>query len=119
MSSMREMRENETFELVVGSAPLVIMLFTTPGCGACEALRIKINRWLERRDSRPIAKKINLAAVHIPLHEHPELAQEGILSAPAVQAYAHGKLFYESAGYFSLDAFLQKVANLEHMMLED
>ena len=117
MSSMREMRENETFELVVGSAPLVIMLFTTPGCGACEALRIKINRWLERRDPRPIAKKIDLVAVHIPLH--PELAQEGILSAPAVLAYAHGKLFYESAGYFSLDAFLQKVENLERMMLED
>jgi hypothetical protein len=115
---LNEIHADETFESVVSSAPLVVLLLTTPDCGVCEALRIKINRWLDERDSLPTTKKLNLIAVRIPLNEHPELAQKGILSAPAVRIYAHGRLFYESAGYFSLDAFLQKVEDLEHRMLE-
>jgi thiol-disulfide isomerase/thioredoxin len=116
---INEMHADETFESIVGSAPLVVLLLTTPDCGVCEALRIKINHWLDERDSLSTTKRLNLIAVHIPLNEHPELAQKGILSAPAVRVYAHGRLFYESAGYFSLDAFLQKVEDLERRMLEE
>lgn len=114
---LRELAPGERLEDVIAAAPLALLQFGTSACAPCEALRLKIDSWLDERDTEP--GHLPLEAIHISLDEHPALAaQADVLSAPTLRFYAEGQLWAEARGYFSLEAFLARAERAGQLLQE-
>ena len=114
-SHLREIGPEESLEAAAEGAPLALLLFGTATCAPCQALMIKIDRWLEVRAERADALPID--AIYVSLDEHPALAaQANVLSAPTIRLYAQGQLWAEAGGYFSLEAFLARTELVEERL---
>lgn len=96
---MKELCEN--LDDLISQNPTLILQFGEDVCGACHAIRFKLDKWLEGK---------HVEARYIDISSHLELcSQMGILSAPAVMVYMDGKMVAKEAGYFSLDEMLGSV----------
>lgn len=114
---LRELAPGEQLEDIIASAPLALLQFGTASCAPCGAIRQKVDRWLDERDKEP--GHLPIDAVYISLDTHPALAaQADVLSAPTLRFYAEGQLWAEAAGYFSLEAFLDRAERAEQLMKE-
>ncbi len=87
---------------LVKSTPILILQFGEDTCGPCYAIRSKLDKWLEKHDG--------VSARYVDIEDHLELcSQMGIFSAPTVIAYVDGRVAAKESGYFSLDAFLERI----------
>lgn len=112
---LRELAPGEQLEDIIASSPLALLQFGTQSCAPCGALHQKIDSWLDEREKVP--GHLPLAAVYIPLDEHPALAaQADVLSAPTLRFYADSQLWAEAAGYFSLEQFLARAERAERLL---
>ena len=79
---MKELTEN--LDELAKSTPVLILQFGEDICGPCHSIRSKLDKWLET-------------------------SQMGIFSAPTVIVYVEGQVAAKESGYFSLDAFLERI----------
>lgn len=112
---LRMLGPEESLEAAATGAPLALLLFGTATCTPCQALKMKVSRWLESRDGR--ADVLSIDAIYVSLDEHPALAaQANVLAAPTIRLYALGQLWAEAGGYFSLEAFLERTELVEERL---
>lgn len=97
---MKELTEN--LDELAKSTPVLILQFGEDTCGTCHAIRSKLDKWLETHD--------RVSARYVDIEDHLTLcSQMGIFSAPTVIVYVEGQVAAKESGYFSLDAFLERI----------
>lgn len=83
----------------IHSHEFCIVQYGLQTCNPCISLHAK----LEAQKDIPF--------LYVPMEENREFcAQRNILTAPTLQFFVDGKCMLETAGYFSLDAFLTRVS---------
>lgn len=109
---MKYLQQNEDFETMLATHPVLIVNYGVETCGTCHALAHRVDAWLEKH---PKAQ-----GVYVDIAAHPAIgAQRQILSAPTVQVYLNGTCVIEKAGYFSMDEVLAKTAHLMALAFEE
>ena len=97
---MKELSED--LEALVQETPVLLLHFGDDSCGPCQAIRFKLDRWLEDHG--------DVLARYVDIGEHLALcSQMGIFSAPTVMVYVDGQVAAKESGYFSLDAMLERI----------
>ena len=90
------------FEREIGQDSVCLFEFGSSSCAPCAAIRLK----LEDR----YADDARIRIFYVPLEENAALAaQQGIMGAPALRAYAQGKLLASETGYFGLGDFERSI----------
>lgn len=99
---MKILSNAESLDELIAAHPMMIVQIGSASCAPCSALKIRLDAWL--------AAHPHVEARYVPIEDFAELtAQHGVLSVPTIEVYVEGKLSIHEAGYFSLDALLDKV----------
>ncbi len=81
---------------------ILFLQFGEDICGACHAIRFKIDQWLDGYEG--------IEARYVDIKKNLELcSQMGIFSVPTVMVYMDGRLVARESGYFSLEAVFKRI----------
>ncbi len=95
--------EPEALQDILRSHPAVLVLFGSATCGACTALKPKLQMLLQ--DRFPL-----LVPVYVDCEQSPKLsAQEGVFTLPVVRVYFEGQRFVERVRVFALTALADDI----------
>jgi len=100
---MQVVVDSEQLQAVLRSYPAVLVLFGSPTCGVCTALKPRLLDLLEERFAQ-------LMPVYVDCAASPKLsAQEGIFTLPVVRVYFEGQRFVERVRVFAVQALAEDI----------
>lgn len=99
---MEVVKSDEKIEEYIKKSNILIIMYTTFLCTACDSIKHKVIEYGKSRDGVDI--------IQVKVEQNPDIAsQRGVLSAPTLQVYTYGKLAIQEGGYFSLDKIFERI----------
>ena len=106
---MEKLQNSEVFSRKIQESPLLVVQFGSAQCAPCTAIEAKLDRFTQAFPE--------VQSVYVSVEKFPETAaSQNVFTVPAVLVFAEGRLTLREAGYFSLDALLERVSRYAELL---